>query len=163
MPVVIKSIIPGLMRYKDMTAVLQAHSFKAGEGMYKDFQETVKSWKHKVVFKKALISFTSIEITTTDEIYGYVDQGTKPHVIRPKRPGGMLAFASAFSPKTKPRVLSSGAGHVGPVDTFRQEVQHPGTEAREFVDAIFEKWEPAYRKEMEKAMKDAAKASGHAL
>ena len=166
--VVIKAIKPARFDDKAMTERLRYHAKKMSPEIRKDFEETTKTWKHKPKFVETVtggkgLGGFAIEVTTTDEIYGYVDQGTKPHIIRPKKPGGMLAFASAFSPKTKPRVLGSTAGHVGPVDTFRQEVQHPGTEAREFTKEIEKKWQPRFRQKMEAAMKDVAKASGHAL
>lgn len=135
----------------------------------KDFESTTETWKHKPKF----IAETSVaeagprlEVYTTDEIYAYVDEGTKPHEIwagiyTGKSDKKALAFASAFSPKTKVNVLGSGAGSKGEVNTVRPYVLHPGTEARNFSEMIRKKNEPRFKREMEQGMRDAAKASGH--
>ncbi len=51
-----------------------------------DFDATVATWDHKVKFETDVLvlpNIVSVKVWTTDEIYGYVDQGTKPHVIKP--------------------------------------------------------------------------------
>lgn len=164
---VIKAIKPARFNDKAMTERLRYHAKKVAEEMKKDFEATTKTWQHKVAFTQTVSGGKGLEgivaeVATSDEIYTYVDQGTKPHIIRPVH-AKMLAFPSIFSPKTKPRVIGSGSGMKGPVDTFRQEVHHPGTEAREFSKTIEEKWQPRFRDRMQAAMKDAAKASGHSM
>lgn len=156
-----KVIKPNLPRYKEMTAVLQTSVSKMANRIQKDFESTVATWEHKVVFQQEIVGWR-IEVFTTDPIYGYVDQGTRPHIIRPKR-AKRLAFASAFTPKTKPGVLGSTADSHGPVDTFRQEVHHPGTEAREFTEAIAKKWGTTFATVMQDAMAGAVQVSGHSL
>lgn len=52
----------------------------------------------------------------------YVDQGTKPHVITPKRPGGVLVFTENGQ------------------KIFARKVNHPGTKAQPFVLPSFEAW-----------------------
>jgi len=166
--VVIKVIKPKRFDDKAMTERLRYHAKKVAGEMRKDFEATTKTWQHKVEFKENVSAGKGLggivaEVSTTDEIYGYVDQGTKPHIIRPKKAGGRLAFPSIFSAKTKPRVLGSTAGQRGPQDTFAQEVHHPGTEAREFGKMIEVKWTPRFKQRMQAAMSDAAKASGHKI
>lgn len=53
---------------------------------------------------------------------GYVEFGTKPHTIRPKRPGGVLAF------------------DVGGRTVFTKQVNHPGTRPQPYVRPAFEAW-----------------------
>ena len=107
-------------------------------------------------------------VDTSDEIYGYVNDGTPPHPI-PKVPkiSGSLAFQwggkGSYKAKTAPRVIgSTGGGPTGPM-VFPKQVQHPGTKARNFDDEIQKKWTPKFKRHMEKAMRDAARASGHAI
>jgi len=165
--VVVKAIKPKRFNDKAMTERLRYHAKKVAAEMAKDFEATTKTWQHKPEFKqtvaggKGLEGFAA-EVSTNDEIYGYVDKGTKPHIIRPKR-AKRLAFPSLFAPKTKPRVLNSGPGMRGPQDVFALEVHHPGTEAREFSKTIEIKWTPKFKREMEAAMRDAAEASGHKI
>lgn len=53
----------------------------------------------------------------TDVFYAaYVNDGTRPHVIRPKRRGGRLRF------------------NVGGRVVYARVVNHPGTRARPFLD-----------------------------
>jgi HK97 gp10 family phage protein len=53
---------------------------------------------------------------------GYVEFGTKPHEIRPKNPGGVLAFK------------------MGGRMVFARKVNHPGTRAQPYVKPAFEAW-----------------------
>jgi HK97 gp10 family phage protein len=53
---------------------------------------------------------------------GYVEFGTKPHQIRPKKPGGVLMFT------------------MGGQKVFARSVQHPGTRAQPYVRPAFEAW-----------------------
>ena len=102
-------------------------------------------------------------VDTDDEIYGYVSGGTRPHAIRPKRRGGVLAFKGKYRAKTRPGVLGSFAGGSSGDAVFTQAVQHPGTQARNFDKLIFEKRKIWYNKQMQAAMKRAVQKSGHAI
>ena len=130
-----------------------------------DYELTTATWKRNVKFEKEInVSRDKQEILvgTDDEIYGYVDFGTKPHPIRPKRPGGRLAFPSEFVPKSQPGQMVSSKGYSGGETLFAKEVNHPGTKARKFSKNIQKKWKPLFEKRMNKAMKKAVEASGHA-
>jgi len=173
--VVIKAIKPKRFNDKAMRERLRYWGNKVGNEMKKDFEATTATWDHPVKFETKTSGGKGLggqvtEVWTTDDIYRYVDQGTGQaaghggkYPITPKKKGGMLAFPSMFSPKTKPKVIGSSAGSSGPVDTFRQIVMHPGIKPREFSKTIEIKWTPKFKREMEAAMKDAAKASGHKL
>jgi hypothetical protein len=55
-------------------------------------------------------------------------------MIYPKKEGGVLAFNSKFSAKSRPGRLRAYVGmSAGPV-RFSKGVHHPGTEARRFSD-----------------------------
>jgi HK97 gp10 family phage protein len=53
---------------------------------------------------------------------GFVEFGTKPHIIRPKSPGGVLAFK------------------IGGRQVFAKMVHHPGTKPQPYVRPAFEAW-----------------------
>lgn len=53
---------------------------------------------------------------------GFVEFGTKPHVIRPKRPDGVLVFT------------------INGTKVFTKKVNHPGTKAQPYVVPAFEAW-----------------------
>jgi len=143
---------------------------QAGRDIMADFEKTVASWDTKVVFEMqiSLSGGLQVEVYTENEIYGYVDKGTRPHDIWPgfytgKSDKKVLAFSSTFSPKTIPGVIGSGPGSRGKVDTFRPYVKHPGTKARNFSEEIQKKWQTIFKTRMEQALKQARLASGHAL
>jgi len=53
---------------------------------------------------------------------GYVEYGTKPHLIRPKSPTGVLRF------------------QIGPTTVYTKLVHHPGTKPNPFVKEAFQAW-----------------------
>ena len=117
--------------------------FAAGKTIQKDaldaFRKTTRTWWHQPEFEM-MVQQTGNELEivvgTDDRIYGYVDRGTPPHIIRPKKPGYPLRFQSGYKSKTTPGVIGSKAG--GPRGDFvrAMEVHHPGTKPRKFSEAI---------------------------
>lgn len=163
--IVTKAIKPAKLKDEAMRLALLNAMRECGRDIQKDFEKTTATWKHKPKFE-SLISLTGpgpvVVVGTNDEIYGYVNEGTREHIIEAK-PGHVLAFPSAFTPKTSPGVLGSSAGSSGGETVFTPYVLHPGTKARDFDKAIQKLWESKFKTRMEQAMKDAAKASGHEI
>jgi hypothetical protein len=58
----------------------------------------------------------SIKVTSTNPHTRYVNDGTRPHTIRPRRPGGVLAF------------------QVGGRTVFARLVHHPGFRGTHFLE-----------------------------
>jgi hypothetical protein len=145
-----------------------------GKGMVKDFEKTTKTWKGA----KPKFEFTS-EVEPPGaalfvgpagdnegtQKYEWVTAGTRPHIIKAKKPGGRLAFmTTGFQPKTRVRTIGSTAGKsASPPTVFPMVVHHPGTEARKFDETIGEIWNKPFKKAMELALKRGVKKSGHAL
>ena len=128
-----------------------------------DYGAITATWKHKPKIE-VVISLTGpgpvLLIGTDDEIFGYVSEGTRPHKIKPKRPGGTLYFQRGYTAKTRANVIGSvPGGSVGPMQAAKA-VKHPGTEARNFDKVIQKKREKWFKRKMEDAMKTAAKKSG---
>lgn len=142
--------------------------FAAGQtarDIKKDFEKTVKTWDNKPKFEIIVaVGPKSIDIFigTDDEVYGYVDKGTKEHIIQPKKPGGTLAFQSQYKPKTIPNMIGSRSGGSSGETRFAKWVIHPGTKARNFSKIIKKKWARIYKRRIEKALRIANKNSGHA-
>lgn len=105
-----------------------------------DYGKTVNTWTRKPTFalSKAARKGSTLtgSVITDNVIYGYVDEGTKPHVIRPKRAGGVLAFRGSYSAKTRVGVIGSTAGGASGALIRAQQVNHPGTKARGFTERI---------------------------
>lgn len=104
-----------------------------------DLGVTVQTWKDKPTFDIKRATAERI-VSTQDEVYGYVDEGTPAHEIAP-RSGGMLVFGTGGSPKTRPQAIGSTRGRAGGVIVHtRKAVHHPGTEPRDFSGVIADKW-----------------------
>lgn len=124
----------------------------SAQKVHADLQKPTSTWKTRVAFQiKAMANARTI--STTNEIYGYVSKGTRPHIIRAKN-AKYLNFPSATSPKTRPGSLDAGSGSRGPADTFRQQVRHPGTDARDFDKAAADIAKVEFPKRMQQAVKE---------
>lgn len=144
---------------------------KAGTAIKEDFEATVKDWDEKPEFfvQVSLAGGVMVEVGTENFIYNLIDKGTVgPYEIwagfyTGKSDKKVLAFASQSTPKTTPNVIGSSAGSIGPIDTYRPYVEHPGIKARNFSKEIHKKWQRAFRTRMEQALREARLASGHAI
>lgn len=105
-----------------------------------DLDVTTQTWKNRPTFtiEKEEGKRT---VATDDEIYGYVDEGTEPHLIVAKSPNRPLTFGIGGSPKTTPRVIGSRPGTRGSTIVRAQVVHHPGSAPRAFTDTIRDKWD----------------------
>jgi len=114
--------------------VLWGHEFS--DRMVKKLTYVTRTWKHRVEFKTQVLSESTggarLSVGTTDNVFAYVNEGTRAHWIRPKTRGGRLAFNTKFSPKSLPNSLQAFKGSSGPPVGFATEVWHPGTKARHF-------------------------------
>lgn len=134
---------------------------KTAREQVETLNEAVKSWENKVVFRvqeKQERGVTKFQIVAEGSeealrIFGYVDKGTEPHVIRPKTAEGVLAFATGYSPKTAPIARADvGAGVATGVTAFARSVDHPGTEAREFTAYAMLEAEDRYEQRIEELL-----------
>lgn len=135
---------------------------EVGKEIQADFEGTVSTWKHKPTFKVEISTAggqPSVTVGTADEKYKWVDEGTSPHVIVPKK-AKILRFPSKSVPKTRPGNLTAGAGMVGGDEVFAHVVLHPGTQPRKFSEKIKNKWKGEFGKRMAAVMKEIAKDMG---
>jgi hypothetical protein len=117
------------------------------------FEDTTRTWKNRPTFYMRKIG-AGRSVGTRSNIYKFVDKGTRPHTIRPKRAGGVLRFkAGGFKAKTKPGRIQSFKGSAGQKWISSKGVQHPGTEARGFSKDIGERMQKEITKEMKRAIK----------
>jgi len=139
-----------------------------GEICRRMYKQTTRTWKSpKPVFKLVArigkggprggkqSNSGIVEVYTTDQVYQWVDFGTKgPYPIVPKR-GPYLRFLVGGSPKTHPRVIGSGAGSAGNQWVTKRIVYHPGIRAREFTDEIRKRRRPYFYANMKRAIAKA--------
>jgi len=174
--VVVKTIKPSKLKVDALRLQLLNAMRAQGTAMKMDFEATVKTWKNKPKFKVVIGLKKAIGpevlVGTDDEIYGYVNDGTEEHDIwagfyTGKSTKKVLSFQwggkGSYRPKTTPRVIGSKAGGPTGPRVARPYVRHPGTKARHFDEEIEKKQRPRFKRRMEKAMSEAAKASGHSI
>lgn len=122
------------------------------KGVQTDFNVTAQTWQHKPTFAITSPTPYQREISTSDEVYTFVNDGTKAHDIRPKQPGGRLLFTTPFRAKTVPRQIRSNQGSKGTTPAVAQVVHHPGTTARDFDQVIAQKWDKQFPTIMQRAV-----------
>jgi hypothetical protein len=166
MPAVLfKPIKPAKFNSAAIQAEIERAAKLVADGIRLDFELTVSKWSRRPKFETLLqVGPASVEILvgTDNEIYRYVSEGTRPHVIVPKK-AKALRFREGYNAKTIPGVIPSQAGGAFGGVVYSQGVFHPGTKAREFEKLIEKEWRPRFKKEMEQAMKAGARASGHGV
>ena len=142
-----------------LLGVIAGVNLETVKGIRTDLQKTTRTWKHKVLFTIQIDKSGGGEVSvyTDNEIYSYVNYGTKPHIIRPRN-AKRLAFYTPFKAKTRVRFLGSGNGMKGNNLVLTQEVHHPGTEAREWDIVISEKWQPLHAAKMARRIEQAVNA-----
>lgn len=117
-----------------------------GKVMKRMLQQTTSTWRgSKPTFKvKESISPNELSVDVSPGGAGaqkwiWLEEGTKPHIIRPKKRGGMLHFRTGFKPKTKVGKLKSGRGKRGTHHAAAKMVRHPGTQARLWRQVVWRK------------------------
>lgn len=160
-----KVIRPSRLRQDAMRLALLNGMRRMGTKIKQDFEKTVATWKKKPKFE-VMVSLTqpgpTVVVDTNDEIYRYVSEGTKPHIILPKR-AKALAFKGTYTAKTVPGIIDARSGGASGADVFSQGVLHPGTQPRRFQKVIADKWRAPFKREMEKVMREVARDSGHEM
>jgi hypothetical protein len=114
-----------------------------------DFAKSTGGWSTAVTFTVTSGSF-SRKVGTTNRIYGFVNEGTPPHMIYPR--GKFLFFNVPYTAKTRPGSLGSGGGGKGDTPVFAREVRHPGTKPRKFNELIADKARPRFYKRVKQAI-----------
>lgn len=128
------------------------------KGAQVDFKVTTRTWTNKPDFTIDASKEDRRIVGTSDPIYGYVDKGTKPHIIRPKRPGGRLTWmGTAYRAKTTPNVIGSKSSKNNNSIVYTKIVQHPGNAPRNFSIVIRDKWAKEMRIRMQSALLSARK------
>lgn len=123
---------------EEYAKAMQDAVYKAAGLALKDLQSTVATWTTKPKFGIAIQKQGNDYIVTagtSDMIYGYVNDGTPPHAIKPKR-SKYLRFSSGYKAKTRVGIIGSNEGGSFGEDVFSKGVYHPGFIGRDFVGKI---------------------------
>lgn len=135
--------------------VEHVQSQKTGPELQALFRKTVTGWDHKPRFyKRKHITAYQIGVIVhpakekAGEIYALVNEGAKPHLIRP-RTRKFLRFQVGYRSASRPRFI--GGRRKTRFGRFISTplVRHPGFQAREFDSAIAEAYGPTFFKDMQ--------------
>ena len=167
MPLLLRNIRAGKRRalLTDLNNIVRKELERALDNevkpaLIKSHEIVVANWKNKPNFQTRKyirpdkISMTVFPTGDNADIYTYVDQGTKPHPIRPVR-AKMLRFRTGYQPKTlaRPaRTVAGGGTTTGP-EVRAMLVKHPGSKAREFSRTIAEDIRPDFEKIIEQTFR----------
>lgn len=138
----------------DYARAIQKAAEKTANLTKRDLEATVRTWKHKPVFDVTVEQHGdtySITASTDDEIYGYVDSGTRPHIIRPRR-SRYLRFRVGGAPKTRTGIIGSQSGSPGTDWRSPFFVLHPGGKARNFTKTIAKRRQITLAQETDQAI-----------
>ena len=168
-----KVITPKPLNTAAMKAAMQREAQTLARFIRKDFERVTAGWSGARPEWMSIVTMdgfsVTVEITVRDpgsegaRKWVYLDEGTRPHPIRPKKAGGVLAFPSTHQAGSRPGSLRTFRGSSGGPTVFTPEVQHPGTEARGWTVMLKEQEEPTVREWLRNACNHAARASGHKL
>jgi hypothetical protein len=142
---------------------------EVAKGIKADFNKLIKTWKKKPpieVLKSLRGGNLELLVMIDNQVFNWLVKGTKgPYKIpkQPKPPGTSLVFPSKFKPKMIPNVIGSTVGGTAGPMIFAKQVTHPGIKPGNWDKIIAKKWDPRFKRRMEKAMRIAAQKSGHAI
>lgn len=119
---------------------------KEGNIVKKEYEKTVATWNDPPKFEvsiglkrggggeaSVLVHPTGTELQVNKFVW--TDDGTEAHPIEAKN-APYLVFQVGYTPKTRPGKIASGpASRFGEFVSVKQ-VDHPGTKARKFTEAI---------------------------
>lgn len=164
---VIKSNLRKSIARKDTAFRAEARGVleTTGGTLIRRHAEVIREWKNKPRFIPKYIykaDFMSVEVKADQRrkqaaaIWGYVDRGTKPHIIRPRRRGGKLVFRTGHSARTAP-VAKFGQGDGRSHGSFvtKDQVNHPGNPPRLFTKTFSDEAAPKFRRLLENALRRA--------
>jgi hypothetical protein len=142
-------------KFRAVEAAVKAAYQQGAKELVEDFGKTYATWDHKPR-PVVRVSRAGVDVRIDDEIWGYVDKGTRPHVIRARR-AAVLAFTSGYSAKTRPgSIIATSGGPTGDA-RFAKEVQHPGTKARGFTRRLRAKWKEKWPRLVSQAVAGAVR------
>lgn len=157
------ALLPGKFNPDSFSQSMIQQMEIVNDGLEKDFKATVRTWDHKVRFTRRVnVSQGLIEghVRTArihggkppELIYVFVNNGTRIRYAR---------LTDDWQPKTRVGIIGSFMGRGGLERIDR--IGRPGVKARKFDKAIALKYKALLKLRLRIALRDGAKASGHAL
>lgn len=151
----LKAIKPKAFNKNVFRLALIKEASKIAKDVEKDYIKTTKKWKKRPTWIRS-IKYTDkgiiIFVGTDNKIYGYIDYGTKKHIIRPKKAEVLRFRGSSYRGRGRPRASDY---------VYTKFVMHPGFKGYHHSKRIAKKWQPLTVARLNAALARAAKQSGH--
>lgn len=127
---------------------------KTGPDLQKEFKKTVEGWSNPPPFNPHVYHGRDLRtvVYTESERYGWVNNGTEPHVIVPKSVRGLLWFRPGYRAATRPGVIGSSRPSSFGDKTAAWRVYHPGIEPRNFDQIIGEAYADTFVEDIQDAI-----------
>lgn len=155
----LKFIDPGKINIQAFRREMNKAIKEQRDVLSEDLNRITRTWEHEVKFKidmKDSVDKIEGAISTDDEIFGYVEKGTRSHWV-PKTGYARMRFHSGYRAKTRPGLIgSTQGGGYGPF-WFSKRHKVKGIKGREFLKAIYLVRQAGFKRRMEKAFEEAAK------
>lgn len=135
---------------------------KSAALVLRDLESTTRTWVHKPTFDITVTQRGddySLTAGTDDKIYGWVNDGTKRHTIKPKR-FKYLRFSSGYKSKTRVGIIGSVDGGSFGNDVYSKGVTHPGFPGRRFVTKIQQRRQKTIEQEISQSIALIARKKG---
>ena len=165
MTVRVRAITPGPFKSDAIFKRLRDAADRTARLAEKEFAKTYKTWTRKPTPRR-VVKVTgrgiSWEVVFTDQVFAWLNEGTKGPYPIPKDGPRLLVFPSGYRAKTVPNTLfSKSGGPFGSTVFANTQVMHPGIEPRNFDETVMKYVRPWYIKWTQDAMKVGARESGH--
>jgi hypothetical protein len=86
-----------------------------------------------------VVMFVGVEgKSEADDIWGYLNDGTNPHMIFPRR-ARLLRFKVPYQAGSSPGTLRTGPSRTGNRVVYAGAVKHPGTKARDWTEVVYKR------------------------
>jgi hypothetical protein len=149
--------------YKALLKAAEAALQEGGRSIISDFRGATATWEHKPEFVIRgpflerrggdSVLYIRVQPNTHIDIFTYVDRGTQPHFIFPRRKPS-LVYQKDFTPKTETGSLYSRSGGKSGPWTRRRAVAHPGIEARKFTTVTAINHQPWWNTRVERLARE---------
>lgn len=145
-----------------LQAIASKQRAKSLPGLRKLFRQSVTGWSEKPNFGYEQDIGTDeigIRVFPTGphaEIWNLLNEGSPPHVIKPKNKKGLLSFQPGYRAATRPGQLLSGRKYRSGKKVVAKSVNHPGFQARRFTELIAHKFSEDYALDMQEAVTEVA-------
>lgn len=171
MPVaVFRTIKPHKYDSNAFTVAINEEARRSAKELEKLFKKTTSTWdnppwtspKFTPYYPNMRPQRIEIEVIYLRYPWDWIDKGTrKNYPIRPKKKGGVLAFQTGGSPKSRVGKIASYKGRRGNVTRYSKGVIHPGIKPRKWTPAIQKEFQPIFRRNMKNAYARGARATKH--